>query len=57
MSDKKNVILTDAEINALAQLLDAGVKTLGLACVKNAAHLLTKLEQAEEVEDERQDSV
>ncbi len=38
--------LTNEELQSLAGLIDAGVKTLGLASVKQAASLLTKLEQA-----------
>lgn len=38
--------LTEAELQSLAGLIDAGVKTLGLASVKQAASLLTKLEAA-----------
>jgi len=47
----KQILLTDEEIRALAALMDAGVKSLGLSCVKNATHLLIKLEQAEDVGD------
>jgi hypothetical protein len=38
--------LTNEELQSLAGLIDAGVKTLGLASVKQAASLLTKLEAA-----------
>ena len=38
--------LTHDELQALAGLLDAGVKALGLRAVKDAATLLTKLEEA-----------
>lgn len=38
--------LTEQEIQALAGLLDAGVKAVGLRAVKDAASLLTKLETA-----------
>lgn len=38
--------LTEQEIQALAGLLDAGVKAVGLRAVKDAASLLEKLEQA-----------
>ena len=38
--------LTDQELQALAGLMDAGVKALGLRAVKDAASLLTKLEEA-----------
>jgi len=38
--------LTQAELNALAGLLDAGVKATGLQGVKHAASILTKLEAA-----------
>jgi hypothetical protein len=38
--------LTEQETQALAGLLDAGVKAVGLRAVKDAASLLTKLETA-----------
>jgi len=38
--------LTEQEIQALAGLLDAGVKAVGLRAVKDAATLLSKLETA-----------
>ena len=38
--------LTDQELQALAGLLDAGVKALGIRAVKDAASILEKLEQA-----------
>lgn len=38
--------LTEQEIQALAGLLDAGVKAVGLRAVKDAASLLAKLETA-----------
>jgi len=47
--------LTDDELQALAGLLDAGVKALGLRAVKDAATLLAKLDtaaQAKENDDE-----
>lgn len=42
----KTITLTDHELQALAGLLDAGVKALGLRAVKDAATLLDKLEAA-----------
>ena len=38
--------LTEHEVQALAGLLDAGVKAVGLRAVKDAATLLSKLEEA-----------
>ena len=38
--------LTEQETHALAGLLDAGVKAVGLRAVKDAASLLEKLENA-----------
>lgn len=38
--------LTDQEMQALAGLIDAGVKAIGLRAVKDAAALLDKLEAA-----------
>jgi hypothetical protein len=46
----KSIELTDAEIQALAELMDAGVRHLGLNGAKNAAALLVKLENAKPVE-------
>jgi hypothetical protein len=40
------ITLNNAELQALAGLLDAGVKATGLQSVKMAASLLTKLEAA-----------
>ena len=40
------ITLSQDEITALAGLLDAGVKATGLQGVKQAAAILTKLEQA-----------
>jgi hypothetical protein len=48
----KSVTFTDAELQALADLMDAGVRHLGLNSVKNAAVILVKLEQAKEVSDD-----
>ena len=44
--------LTDHELQALAGLLDAGVKALGLRAVKDAATLLAKLETATQSKEE-----
>ena len=44
--DMTTIELTDHELQALAGLLDAGVKALGLRAVKDAATLLAKLEAA-----------
>ena len=43
--------LTETEIQALAGLLDAGVKAVGLRAVKDAATLLAKLEAATQTEE------
>ena len=45
--------LTDQELQALAGLLDAGVKTLGIRAVKDAAIILEKLEAAAKSEKEQ----
>lgn len=42
----RKIELTDAEIQALAGLLDAAVKSIGLRAVKDAAALLEKIEAA-----------
>jgi hypothetical protein len=47
--------LTEHEIQALAGLLDAGVKALGLRAVKDAATLLDKLEAATQSQDSAND--
>ena len=38
--------LTEAEAGAMAGLLDAAVKSLGLRAIRDAAGLMDKLEQA-----------
>jgi len=48
----RRIELTDTEIQVLADLMNAGVKALGLQSVKNAAYLLGKLENAEEVKED-----
>jgi hypothetical protein len=47
--------LTETEVQALAGLLDAGVKAIGLRAVKDAATLLEKLETATQPTMEAQD--
>ncbi len=47
--------LTEQELQALAGLLDAGVKALGLRAVKDAATLLHKLEEATKPKDQTDD--
>ena len=47
--------LTNQEIQALAGLLDAGVKAIGLRAVKDAASLLEKLEAATQLTEETTD--
>ena len=47
--------LTPEETQALAGLLDAGVKAIGLRAVKDAASLLHKLEQATAPQEEMTD--
>lgn len=42
----KNITLSENEINALYQLMDAGVRQLGLAAVDNAAFLKNKIESS-----------
>lgn len=49
--------LTDEEMQALAGLLDAGVRATGLRSVKDAAKLLEKLEAATMVEIEDEDEI
>ena len=44
----KQLLLNDDEIQALVNLIDAGVKHTGISMVQNAAYLITKLNQAEE---------
>lgn len=39
--------LTEQEFQALAGLLDAGVRAVGLRAVKEAASILTKMESAQ----------
>ena len=47
--------LTDNELQALAGLLDAGVKAIGLRAVKDAATLLIKLEAATQAKEQTND--
>jgi hypothetical protein len=49
--------LTDQELQALAGLLDAGVKALGLRSVKDAAMLLEKIEAAAQPATESEEAV
>lgn len=49
------ITFTEQELQSLAGLLDAGVKTLGLRAVKDAASLLEKLEQATQHKDATHD--
>ena len=49
--------LTQDEIQALAGLLDAGVKATGLSSVKAAAALLVKLETAAQQQTPNTDEV
>lgn len=49
----KIIRMTAEEIKALLNLMDAGVKHLGLAACNNAAALLQKLEQAEDEKPKR----
>ena len=43
--------LTEQEAQALAGLMDAGVKSLGLRAVKDAATLLEKMEAATQTKE------
>ena len=45
----KQIELTEAEVSALLQLMDAGVKTLGLNVVEAAAGLIVKIKAGKEV--------
>jgi len=47
--------LTNDELQALAGLLDAGVRATGLRAVKEAASLLEKLEAAAQPKEETHD--
>jgi hypothetical protein len=47
----KQLLLNDNEIQALVNLIDAGIKHTGVAMVENAAYLLGKLKAAEEVKE------
>lgn len=42
---------SDKELQALANLLNSGVKFEGLPCVHNASILLKKIETAEEIKE------
>lgn len=45
------ITLTEAELQALGGLLDAGVKSLGLRSAIDAATLLSRIEGAERIEE------
>ncbi|WP_284262454.1 hypothetical protein [Roseicyclus amphidinii] len=45
--------LTEHEMQALAGLLDAGVKALGLRAVNDAAALLKRMEAAETIHQDK----
>ena len=49
----KQLLLNDNEIQALVNLIDAGIKHTGVAMVDNAAYLLGKLKAAEEVPESK----
>lgn len=49
------ISFTEQELQALAGLLDAGVKAVGLRGVKEAAALLTKLEEAAQAKENSND--
>ena len=48
----RRIEFTDEELQELINLLDAGVKSLGLQSVQNAFVLLAKIQSAELVEEE-----
>jgi len=48
----KSVELTDDEIKALLQLIDAGVRSSGLQYAANAVHLVNKINAAEIIDDQ-----
>lgn len=48
---------TQEELNALIGLMDAGVKTLGLAAATNAAVLLQKIQSAAQSQIKQDDVV
>lgn len=50
-----NIEFTEQELQTLAGLLDAGVRSLGLRAVKDAAALLDKLEKATQPEETHHD--
>lgn len=45
------ITLTETELQALAGLLDTGVRATGLRAVSDAARLLSRIESAEKIED------
>lgn len=50
-----SLILTHAEIQELARLMDVAIKAKGLEVVKTGAILLLKIESAEEIKEEIKD--
>lgn len=45
------ITLTEAELQSLVALIDAGVRATGLRAVADAAKLLSRIEGAEKIED------
>ena len=51
MQKKYQITMTEAQMQTLAGLIDAGVKTIGMRSVKDAAELLPAIESAKELID------
>jgi len=47
----KVIQLQDAEVKVLLEIMDAGVRSLGLASANNAAVILSKINKAEQFPD------
>jgi len=47
----KIIQLQDAEVKVLLEIMDAGVRNLGLACANNAAVILSKINKADVIPD------
>lgn len=50
--EKFTITLTKEDLDVLGQLIDAGVRSQGLAAVKHAAYIVQLLEKAQPVEEE-----
>lgn len=53
--EKFKLELTKEELETIAQLIDAGLRAQGLSMVKQAAFIISKLEEAEPIKQEMEE--